>query len=229
MSAAERYEDELGGHYDETTGNALSAAPDVIEIRRNAGVAALVGVLASGVAIAYLARAAQTGAVLDWALFGVMTVIGAAYLHAFLDARTPLLLADAQGVRLRLGRAWRGLPWGALADVQHTPRRGLFRDGRLVLHPHNAERVLSELDASGRRQSRLSEKMYGAPFALPLGLSTRVTGATEDLTTALRQLAGDATTITEPVPELSAPAESAQDVPGHRAPEPDEAAESEQE
>ena len=74
MSAAERYEDELGGHYDETTGNALSAAPDVIEIRRNAGVAALVGVLASGVAIAYLARAAQTGAVLDWVLFGVMTV-----------------------------------------------------------------------------------------------------------------------------------------------------------
>ena len=53
--------------------------------------------------------------------------------------------------------------------------------------------MLSELDASGRRQSRLSEKMYGAPLALPLGLSTRVTGATEDLTTALRQLAGDAT------------------------------------
>ncbi len=223
MSAAERYEDELGGHYDETTGNALSAAPDVIEIRRNAGVAALVGVLASGVAIAYLARAAQTGAVLDWVLFGVMTVIGAAYLHAFLDARTPLLLADAQGVRLRLGRAWRGLPWGALADVQHTPRRGLFRDGRLVLHPHNTERVLSELDASGRRQSRLSEKMYGAPFALPLGLSTRVTGATEDLTTALRQLAGDATRITETAPrhvepepaESAASAESAHDVPGH--------------
>ena len=229
MSAAERYEDELGGHYDETTGNALSAAPDVIEIRRNAGVAALVGVLASGVAIAYLARAAQTGAVLDWVLFGVMTVIGAAYLHAFLDARTPLLLADAQGVRLRLGRAWRGLPWGALADVQHTPRRGLFRDGRLVLHPHNTERVLSELDASGRRQSRLSEKMYGAPFALPLGLSTRVTGVTEDLTTALRQLAGDATTITEPLPEAALPAESAHDVPGHRPAEPDLAAEPAQE
>jgi hypothetical protein len=230
VSATERYEDELGGHYDEPTGNALSAAPDVVEIRRNAGVAALVGVLASGVAIAYLARAAQTGAVLDWVLFGVMTVLGAAYLHAFLDARTPLLLADAQGVRLRLGRAWRGLPWGALAIVQHTPRRGLFHDGRLVLHPHNTEWVLSELDASGRRQSRLSEKLYGAPFALPLGLSTRVTGATEDLTTTLRQLAGDATQIIEPEAAVAAPvepevtepdaAEAAHDVPGHRPAEP---------
>ena len=201
MSAAERYDDEVGGQQDEATegrGNALSAAPDVVEVRRNAGVAALVGVLASGVAIAYLARASQTGAVLDWVLFAVMTVLGAAYLHAFLDARTPLLLADAQGVRLRLGRAWRGLPWGALEVVQHTPRRGLLRDGRLVLHPHNTERVLSELDASGRRQSRLSQKMYGAPFALPLGLSTRVSGATGDLTTALRHLAGDATSIIEP-------------------------------
>ena len=201
MSAAERYDDEVGGQQDEPTegrGNALSAAPDVVEVRRNAGVAALVGVLASGVAIAYLARAAQTGAVLDWALFALMTTLGAAYLHAFLDARTPLLLADAQGVRLRLGRAWRGLPWGALAIVQHTPRRGLLRDGRLVLHPHNTERVLSELDASGRRQSRLSQKLYGAPFALPLGLSTRVSGATGDLTTALRHLAGDATSIIEP-------------------------------
>ena len=73
-----------------------------------------------------------------------------------------------------------------------------------MLHPHSTERVLSELDASGRRQSRLSEKMYGAPFALPLGLSTRVTGATEDLTTALRQLAGDATRVTEPVSDTSA-------------------------
>ncbi len=201
MSAAERYDDEVGGQQDETAedrGSALSAAPDVVEVRRNAGVAALVGVLASGVAIAYLARAAQTGAVLDWVLFAVMTALGAAYLHAFLDARTPLLLADAQGVRLRLGRAWRGLPWGALATVQHTPRRGLLHDGRLVLHPHNTERVLSELDASGRRQSRISERMYGAPFALPLGLSTRVSGATGDLTVALRELAGDATRIIEP-------------------------------
>ena len=201
MSAAERYDDEVGEQHDETAegrGSALSAAPDVVEVRRNAGVAALVGVLASGVAIAYLARAAQTGAVLDWVLFAVMTALGAAYLHAFLDARTPLLLADAQGVRLRLGRAWRGLPWGALATVQHTPRRGLLHDGRLVLHPHNTERVLSELDASGRRQSRISERMYGAPFALPLGLSTRVSGATGDLTVALRELAGDATRIVEP-------------------------------
>ena len=39
-----------------------------------------------------------------------------------LDARTPLLVADSQGVRIRLGRTWRGLPWGALATVSSTCR-----------------------------------------------------------------------------------------------------------
>ena len=204
MSAAERFEDE--SHRDEVSGegngSVLTAAPDVVEVRRNAGVAALVGVLASAVAIAYLARAASTGAALDWVLAAAVGAIGAAYLRSFLDARTPLLLADGQGVRIRLGRAWRGLPWGALAAVEHTPRRGLLRDGRLVLVPHNTERVLAELDAVGRRQSRVSERLYGAPFALPLGLTTRVVGAEEDLTTALRQLAHDSTRVVEPEPAV---------------------------
>ncbi|RYP83140.1 hypothetical protein EKO23_20070 [Nocardioides guangzhouensis] len=210
MSAAERFEDESSrDESGEGAGSVLRAAPDVVEVRRNAGVAALVGVVASAVAIAYLARAASTGAVLDWVLALVVGGIGAAYLHAFLDARTPLLLADGQGVRIRLGRAWRGLPWGALASVEHTPRRGLLRDGRLVMVPHNTDRVLAELDAAGRRQSRLSERLYGAPFAMPLGLSTHVVGSEDDLTAALRQLAGDSTRVHEPEPTVEAPREEA--------------------
>ena len=67
------------------------------------------------------------------------------HLAALLDARTPLLVADEQGVRIRLGRSWRGLTWGALHRVEVAPRRGL-RDGRLVLVPRNPARVLEELD-----------------------------------------------------------------------------------
>ena len=157
--------------------------------------------MASAVAIAYLARATGTGAALDWLLFAVMGGLGVAHLLAFVDARTPLLVADTQGVRIRLGRTWRGIPWGALARVEHRPRRGFLRDGRLVLVARNPERVLDELDAGGRRQSRVAQRLYGAPFAVPLALSTRVTGAGADLTDALARLAADPSLVVEVVPE----------------------------
>ncbi|HET7431666.1 MAG TPA: helix-turn-helix domain-containing protein [Nocardioides sp.] len=183
----------------------LSLAPDPVEVRRNGGLAALLGVVGSAVAIAYLARATTTGSVVDWALAAALGALGVGHLRAFVDARTPLLVADTQGVRVRLGRTWRGLPWGALARVEHTPRRGLLRDGRLVLVAYNAERVLGELDRRGRRQTTLTQKLYGAPFAVPLALSTRVTGAGEDLTAALTHLAGAGSTVVEVVPVPTGP------------------------
>ncbi|NYD42181.1 helix-turn-helix domain-containing protein [Nocardioides panaciterrulae] len=206
------------GSYDDTPAEPLGLAPHPVEIRRNGGLAALLGGLASAVAIAYLARATGTGSWLDWALVVVMGVLGIAHLRAFVDARTPLLVADTQGVRIRLGRTWRGMPWGALARVEHRPRRGVLRDGRVVLVARNTDRVLEELDGSGRRQSRVAERMYGAPFAVPLALSTRVSGAGDDLTAALVRLAGGASDIVEvgpvptaadevaPAPEPEAPA-----------------------
>jgi Helix-turn-helix domain len=204
MSAAE-FRDHVEVEERPTT-EPLGLAPDAVEVRRNAGLAAFVGAVASGVAIAYLARATNTGAPLDWVLAAVMGVLGIAHLAAFVDARTPLLVADTQGVRIRLGNTWRGLPWGALSRVEHRPRRGPFRDGRLVLVVRHPARLIEELDPRGRRQSRLSQKLYGAPFAVPLALSTRVSGAGEDLTAALTALAGGEARIlvVEPEPE-SAP------------------------
>ncbi|CUR55719.1 conserved hypothetical protein [metagenome] len=190
------------GHTDDHTDTQpepLSAAPDLVEVRRNAGLAAVVGASASAVAIAYLSRAAGSGALLDWALAAVLGVLAAGYLRAFVDARTPLLVADTQGVRIRLGSTWRGLPWGALSEVSLEPRRGL-RDGRLVLVPRNLDRLLGEIDGGGRRQVALSRALYGDALAVPLGLSTRVSGADGDLAAALRGLAGDRALITEVVP-----------------------------
>jgi cytoskeletal protein RodZ len=200
VNTAEARYDNPDHEADETypdPGERLSVAPDAVEVRRTAGLAALVGAAASAVAIAYLSRAVQTAAVLDWALFAVMGGFAVTYLRAFVDARTPLLVADGQGVRIRLGHTWRGLPWGALSEVTNLPRRGLVRDGRLTLVPHNPDRVFAELDASGRRQVGVNRRLYGAPLAVPLGLSTRVTGADGDLTTALRTLAGDRAIVVE--------------------------------
>ena len=190
MGAAELYDAEGASRTTgEGAGESLSVAPEAVEVRRNGALAAAVGAVAAAIAIAYLARAAQTGAVLDWALAAVLGLVSVGWLRAFVDARTPLLVADAQGVRIRLGHTWRGLPWSAVHHVEHTPRRGVLRDGRLIVVAHNEELVLDELDARGRRQAGLSRRLYGAPLAVPLGLATRVLGGGDDLTAALDRVA----------------------------------------
>jgi hypothetical protein len=192
MGAAELRDTDVESDGSTTSGESLSLTPDAVEVRRNAGLAAGVGVVASAVAIAYLARAVAGGGVVDWVVATVMGLLGGYWLLTFVDARTPLLVADAQGVRIRLGRTWRGLPWSAVEHVEHTPRRGPLRDGRLVISAHNEEKLLAELDASGRRQTSLSTRLYGAPFAVPLGLATQLVGAGDDLGAALERVARQA-------------------------------------
>jgi len=163
---------------DETPGAEQPAvAGTPVVVRRHAGVAALVGYAASAVAIAYLWRASQTTAVLDWALCVVMAAVAAVYLASLVDARTPLLVADDLGVRIRLGDEWRGLPWEAIGQVVVHPRRGLLRDGRLVFVPRSRARALEGLDGKARRHVALNQKMYGAALAVPLGTTTRVSRA----------------------------------------------------
>ncbi len=95
-----------------------------------------------------------SGAPLDWALCLVMAAIAALYLANLVDARTPLLVADDLGVRIRLGNQWRGLPWDAVDRVVVQPRRGLLQDGRLMFAPHSLSRALDGLDARGRGPPR---------------------------------------------------------------------------
>ncbi|RYC07190.1 helix-turn-helix domain-containing protein [Nocardioides zhouii] len=188
-------EGQIGSDSPHESDDVLSVAPDGIEVRRHAGVAAGVGLTASAVAIAYLGRATQSGSALDWVFVVAMGLLGAYWLASLVDARTPLLVADSQGIRIRLGRAWRGLPWTAVHHVEHTPRRGPLRDGRLVVVPHNLELIEAELTGAGKRHTTISRMLHGAPFAVPLGLSTRVVGAGEDLTLALGRVARDASQV----------------------------------
>ena len=172
-------------------------APEVVEVRRRAGLAVALGAGASLVAIAYLARAVSGGSPLDWVLFVLLGAIGVVNLGALVDARTPLLVADDLGVRLRLGRTWVGLPWGGLHEIEHRPQRGWWRDGLIVVRPHYVQRVLEDLDPPARRTARLNRRLHRAPLAVPLGLATRCLGAEPDLTAALARLADGRSPVVE--------------------------------
>ena len=144
------------GSEEAAAGAATGAAPVVV--RRNAGLAALVGAAASAVAIAYLWRATEAAAPWDLALCLVMATVGATYLAHLVDARTPLLVADDLGVRVRLGNQWRGLPWDAVDRVVLVPERGLLRDGRLLFVPHRPELAL---DIGDHNLSAFRDKSIG--------------------------------------------------------------------
>lgn len=153
-----------------------TAAPGPIEVRRNATVSAVIGAAASAIAIAYLWRAVATSAPLDWLLCLAMGAMAVMFLRGLLDSRTPLLVADEMGVRIRLGSQWRGLPWEAIDRVLVTPRRGMLHDGRMTVSLRNLPRAIEGLEGRAARHARLNQKMYGAALAVPIGITTKVTG-----------------------------------------------------
>jgi cytoskeleton protein RodZ len=157
-----------------------------VSIGRNARVSAVAAGATGLVAAAYFVRAAGGGSLVDWLVFAGLGALTLAHLHSLRDARTPLFVADELGVRVRSGRTWRGIPWDELDEVEHLPRRGLLRDGRLILFPRDQAQHV----------------------ATPLGLVTTVSGAEGDLTAALAGLAGERCDIVEIVP---APPEDLED------------------
>jgi hypothetical protein len=145
-----------------STDTETTEAPSLVEVRRRVPLAAALGLAGSGVAIAYLVRATSTGSPVDWALCAVMAVVGGMQLLALLDARSPLLVADEHGLRVRRGRTWHGLPWSDVERIEHLSPRGPFRDGRL--------------DVLGADDTQWSVR---------LGLATTVVGGGDDLATSL--------------------------------------------
>lgn len=182
----------------------LDAAPTSdVQVGRNARVAAVAAGFTGLITAAYLVRAAGQGAALDWVVALVLVVVTLAHLRALRDSRTPILVADGHGVRIRLGNTWRGMPWSAIDEVEHQPRRGWLRDGRLVIFPRDLEGALVGVSASGRRSAGLNSRLYGAPLAVPLGLTTSVVGAEGDLSAVLARLAEGRCTIVTVVPGLA--------------------------
>jgi cytoskeletal protein RodZ len=174
---------------------------DEIVVRRNGRVSVVLATVSAVLAAAYFARAVtEFGHVVDWILCAGLTALTWAHVFSFLDSRMPLLVADSHGVRIRLGRTWRGMAWEDLEELEYAPRRHLLRDGRLVLFPRNVDREMAMLGPAGRRHAQLTDRMFGAPFAMPLGLTTRVLGARGDLAAALAYLAAGRCEIVEVMP-----------------------------
>ena len=231
MSAqqVEEQYDEVAGRGPSTVGPVGTVTapetPGPVEVRRSAVVGALVGGAAAAVGIGWLGRAAGSGAALDWAVCVLMGVVALVFLRSLFDARTPLLVVDELGVRMRLANHWRGLPWEAVDTVTVQPRRGLLRDGRVVVGLHDEQRAVEGLDGRARRQAALNRRRYGATLAVPLGLATRVVGAraeeVADRVTALSEGRADVVTLVPPraAAEPTAPAVEPPLVTGRAAPD----------
>ncbi|MFE3999315.1 helix-turn-helix domain-containing protein [Nocardioides sp. YIM B13467] len=175
---------------------------DVVEVRRNGRLALVVALASLLVGIAFVLRGGIEGYLVGLILLAVAAVQG----WTAWDSRMPLLLVDEQGVRLRFGQTWQGIPWSKIESVEHTPRpdgiERFWKDGRIGVLLHDEDEVLEELSPTARRQAMLTERLYGLPFSLPLGLSTRVLGAGDDVTEAIAIVAADGVEVVEIDPAL---------------------------
>ena len=176
---------------------------DTVEVRRNTRLAAVVAAAALLTAGAFLWRGGAVGVVVGI----VMLVVAGAQAWTVYDGRTPLMLLDEQGVRLRFGRAWRGIPWSGVDEVEHLPRPRAWwqawRDGRLAVLIEDEDEAVAELPTAAQRHARLTQRLYGVPFAVPLGVGTRVIGDGGDLTAAIVELAGETVGVVEIDPTIA--------------------------
>ncbi|MGH3497650.1 MAG: RodZ domain-containing protein [Nocardioidaceae bacterium] len=117
------------------------------EVRRQGGLFGFVGLAATATAVAYAWRSGTNVSTVGWLVAAVLAVVAVANLRAWALARTPLLVADEHGLRLRRGHTWVGLPWTEIDELVILPRRGLLRDGALTV------------------------RTAGRSFMLPLGLA----------------------------------------------------------
>ena len=173
-----------------------------VQVRHNARLAAAVGIFAAVATVAWFSRALQTGALLDWLLCVVVGAVGVVQLLVVRDSRAPLMLADEQGIRVRRGETWSGLPWEDIDHVEvHARGRGLsalLRDGRVVLHAREAGR---DADEPAQR------------YVVPLAVTTVVEdeGLSGDLVEDLGLLAAGRTQVLVLTRSSSAAGESTDD------------------
>lgn len=166
-----------------------------VEIRRRTGLVATVAVLAGVFAAGYVWRFAVVGDGVLLAIGVVLSVVAGVYCAAWFGARTPLLVADATGLRVRLGSAWTGVRWDQVDRVE-VAARGRVRDGHLAVRPSDESAVLAGATRRSRMEAAWNRKVYGAALAVPYGLATTV--SVDDLPARLRQLADGRAAVVVP-------------------------------
>src|SRR5699024_10064398 len=108
-------------------------ASDLVALRRNVWLSGVVAGLALLIGVAYLLRGSALGTVVGV----VLLVVAAVNALGVSAARTPVLVADQHGIRLRVGLTWRGLPWGSVRQVVVEHADHPLREGRLVIVPRD--------------------------------------------------------------------------------------------
>jgi cytoskeleton protein RodZ len=162
-----------------------TAATDVVVRRRN-GLMAAGAVVATVVAVGYLWSFSQSGHGLALVIGTVVGLVALGFAVAWRDARTPLLVADETGVRVRLGSAWTGVPWQQVECVE-VQQRGRVRDGHVaVLLPEGVD-VLAGATTRSRLAAWVNHMFFETPLVTPFGLSTTV--SVVDVVGSLRRLA----------------------------------------
>ena len=163
---------------------------DVVVIRRNAWLSGVVGGLAALLGLAYLVRGSGP---VDAVVGVVLLLLAAVHGTALSAARTPVLVADQHGIRLRLGLTWRGLPWGAVRQLVVEHADSPLREGRLVAVPRDPGAALAHLGRLARLHLRWNHLWYGAGLSVPLGMTTLTD--TNDLGGDLADLAAGRTDV----------------------------------
>lgn len=145
-----------------------------VVIRRRIGLVAGVALSAAALAAAYLWRFATHSSGVALLVGVVLGVIAVLHGCAWSSARTPLLVADDTGLRIRLGSAWTGVPWGQVERVE-VDERGRLSDGHVAVHVADEAAALAGADGRSRLSAWCNAKMYGVSLAVPYGLATNVT------------------------------------------------------
>ena len=145
-------------------------------VRRRGGLMGLVAVSSLALSAGYLWQFGQDG---DGVALVVGVVLGlVAILHglAWGDARTPLLVADETGLRVRLGGDWTGVPWAHVERVE-VDDRGRIRDGHVAVMSAEGADELANARWRPRLGAALNRWFYDASLVVPYGLTTTVSSA----------------------------------------------------
>jgi len=140
------------------------------EIRRRASIYFAIGILAAVLAIAFGVRAFDKAQPLLGILVVVLGVIAYIHLTVAIDARTPLFVADEQGVRLRSGHEWVGFLWQEMGDIRIEGREGILYDPRVKVlsadgtHIYSAPLGFATNASPAEAEVQLARRRRAAPY-----------------------------------------------------------------